>query len=172
MMQIFFFLSRATKKSFLIHCKFIEKKARWVFHLKSTCWTFSSSFYSISEIKWEREDCNSAKKRSFCKFNIFHVAELEKWSTLVKLCAFCNSLLSELLFIVLCACEKKENENFFMPCCIISWNYVSLSLAACILRSGKQWNFLFLRSHSLSRRTMSLQQETFSNIIFSVLGKA
>lgn len=89
---------------------------------------------------------------SLCKsynINIFHVvATLIAWEMKLVKSHFAIPFFSELLFIVLCACEKKENENFFMRLWMmlhnfffVFWNYVSL-----FLRSGKQWNFFYFFS--------------------------
>ena len=77
---------------------------------------------------------------------------------------FAIPFFSELLFIVLCACEKKKmkiSSCDYEWCCIIFFsNYVSL-----FLRSGKQWNFFYFFSLLPSHHHHYQQQHSF-NIIF------
>lgn len=113
---------------------------------------FSSRFILRRYCTSLRETSTTTKIMSLCKsynINIFHVvATLIAWEMKLVKSHFAIPFFSELLFIVLCACEKKENENFFMRLWMmlhnfffVFWNYVSL-----FLRSGKQWNFFYFFS--------------------------
>lgn len=116
--SLFFYI--AHRRSFI--CKldiFHSLRIHWekVFRLINSN---SSSFYSILKIKWEL-----LQKKAFVSLKFFtllllrHKAwEMKYTREVVHILQFSSFLNWILLFYV--RVKKKENENFFIPCCIIS----------------------------------------------------